>query len=158
VPEVREGPAEVSGVVIRHGKLDFILDTGDPAAVTFGGVPRVGRVLTSTPGETTVVFESPVIEAADDDAQLMAIASERLHAGLARNSSISSQTVRRDDEGGCNACTGGSYETVTLVELRSIGFRLCDECRKTLVEQLGPRACPSCGDPLSCPCGVGIGT
>lgn len=94
-----------------------------------------------------------------------------------RRSFVSSQTVRRDEDGGCNACTGGSYETVTLVVLRSIEFRLCDECRESLSRMLANEPapilvdgrvmrgdveiepkCPICGTAIVCPCGVGIGT
>jgi len=123
---------------ISHQPLGFSLSPGDPVTVSWPDRGRMihGTVIESTDDHTTIQLPEDATEYADDDVQLMAIARERLRAGLARNSSISSQTVRRDDEGGCNACSGGSYETVTLVELRSIGFRLCDECRKTLVEQL----------------------
>ena len=124
--------------VISHQPLGFTLRPGDPVTVSWPGRGRMvhGTVIDSDDSHTTIKLPEDVTEYADDEAQLMAVARERLRAGLERFSSISSQTVRRDDEGGCNACTGGSYETVTLVELRSIAFRLCNECRKTLVEQL----------------------
>lgn len=124
--------------VIGHQPLGFTLRHGDPVTVSWPGRGRMihGTVIDSDDRHTTIKLPEDVTEYADDEAQLMAIASERLRAGLARNGSISSETVRRDDDGGCNACSGGSYETVTLVTLRSIGFRLCDECRKTLVAQL----------------------
>ena len=150
----------MSGVVIRHGKLDFVLDAGDPITVTRDGATRTGRVLTSSAGTTVISFETEpdpdpfrsvigperVVWTADPEEPpvTMSPAPEgaRWSFGIVppvargRTGSITSQTVRVEDEGRCNACTGGSYETVTLVELRSIGFRLCDECRKTLVEQL----------------------
>lgn len=147
----------MSRINIRHGKLDIELDAGDPITVTRNGVTRHGRVITSSGGTTVISFEpdpdpfrsvigpEPVVWTADEEEPpMMSPAPEgaRWSFGLVppvargRTGSITSQTVRVEDEGRCNACSGGIYETVTLVELRSIAFRLCNECRKTLVEQL----------------------
>lgn len=89
---------------------------------------------------------------------------------------INLRSATREEVGGCNGCTAKT-ETVTLVVLRSIEFRLCDECRESLSRMLANEPapilvdgrvmrgdveiepkCPICGTAIVCPCGVGIGT
>ena len=41
-------------------------------------------------------------------------------------------------EGACNMCLNkDSYEEVTIIEMRSLSFRLCDKCKKLLKDILG---------------------
>ena len=49
----------MSGVVIRHGRLDVVLDPGDPVRVTRNGWSCVGRVVESAPGHTMIAFAVP---------------------------------------------------------------------------------------------------
>ncbi len=51
--------------------------------------------------------------------------------------SISANRRHRQDAGSCNACNGDRYyQVVTEVTLRTLTFRLCDECRKALKRKL----------------------
>lgn len=43
--------------------------------------------------------------------------------------------AKREDVGGCNGCTSKDNE-VTVVELRSTIFRLCNRCRLILFNEL----------------------
>ncbi len=50
---------------------------------------------------------------------------------------ISANRRHRQDAGSCNACSGQKfYQVVTEITLRTLTFRLCDECRKELKRKL----------------------
>jgi len=60
-----------------------------------------------------------------------------------KGQSVSIGTGTSQQQGGCNGCT--SYITgqgmvphrVWIIHIRGSSFRLCDECKKELVRQLG---------------------
>lgn len=56
--------------------------------------------------------------------------------------SISVSEASSESVGSCNACTtytgwgGVARHDVTVIELRSISIRVCDDCRKVLMKEL----------------------
>jgi hypothetical protein len=54
----------------------------------------------------------------------------------ARESSIACSIRSREQEGSCNACQCRDEETVVLVEMKTLSFRVCERCAKELRKKL----------------------
>jgi len=54
----------------------------------------------------------------------------------ARESSIACSIRSREAEGSCNACQCRDQETVVLVEMKTMSFRVCERCAKELRAKL----------------------
>jgi len=54
----------------------------------------------------------------------------------ARESSIACSIRSREQEGSCNACQCRDQETVVLVEMKTLSFRVCERCAKELRAKL----------------------
>ena len=60
-----------------------------------------------------------------------------------KNQSVTVNQATSANEGGCNGCTsyidarGQIPHRVWVIDVRGSSFRVCDECRKVLIKQLG---------------------
>jgi hypothetical protein len=52
---------------------------------------------------------------------------------------ITIEEGRREEEGSCNACHRRDTPLVTVVNLRTLSFRLCEDCTTDLLHKLAAR-------------------